>query len=188
MIPISSFIETVKKHFFFLIDEYDYSIKKIVDNRLVRYETKKVFVEISYESYSHEIDLSIGLLTYEFENERPFNLYEVKQLVLSENDSFPNYQVSTIVEMKKCLGEISSLFKKNCTQLLKGDIETFNNLAKKRSQNHVRLEDGWKRSSIKIAWEKKDYAKVIELLGSFENLSKAEQKKLDFARKRLGEG
>lgn len=188
MIQRSNFRQLAEKHFQFLVTKYDFSLVKSPNDNSVRYESAKIFVNLTYDIYTYELNLNIGLLTFDFEEERPFNLPEIAQLLQEESNNFKSsYQAVTIAEIDDSISNIAYMLNACGDSILDGNVDSLEKLAQIRQENFKDMKDSWNRGKLKKLWDKKDYSSVIELLESLSALSKSEQKKLDIAKKNIGQ-
>ena len=181
-------INLAEKELRFLVNELGYNIKVRMDDRLLRYESKKVYIQIMYDPYSFELGLKIGLIASKGEEERPFSLQEVMQLAHDTPQSLPDtYQATTIGDMKTTLIKFSDLLKRYGIKALQGEKSFFEALAKTRTRNFEELQNKWNRQHLEKAWKEKNYSKAIELLEQIDTRTKSEQKKLILAKKLISQ-
>lgn len=182
------FIEAVLSAFDFLTKEYGFHCVK-ADNTWVRYESKSVFVNIYHELASYELEVEIGLLD---ELEYSYSIGEIIELMAAQKETrYSFFQASTPERVKKYITELAKLVRKYATSALYGDTHYFKQLEKISLQIAEMVTKKYQLSSIRAeaikAWQEKNYTKLVKLYKLIkEDLTPAEAKKLEYAKKRLG--
>jgi len=178
-----NFRKLAKSYFSFLVKNYGYRI--IFDKDLeVRFEKNNVLLSIFYDSYTHEIGLTI------VNQLKPNDKYPLSTLLkfIDHNEQLI-FQASNDEVADRCLKGISLLVKSNLSGLLLGDQDSFIQLEKfyLRDNNTTTRKytiDPIKENALS-AWQKKDYVTVVRLYDSiYSDLSSVEKKRLAYSKKR----
>jgi hypothetical protein len=185
------FVEEVIAAFDFLTSEYGFRLVK-AEVTFVRYETPEVFVNIYHGRASYELGVEIGCFADTVDSaERHYSLVEIIELASAKAESgYTFYQASTPERVKTWVLRLAALVRKYADKALQGDALTFEQLREVRSRLSHEYLTAMKlrriREQVNKAWQAKDYAKVVELYEQVrDDLSPAEQKKLEYARKHL---
>lgn len=180
------FIRATEMAFRFLIDDYGFRLVSS-DSSVVRYESESVYVHVWFESYSFELYFALGLLA------NPNDSYSSTDLIdfASESDMPETscFQVTTSGGMVRLTQRLADFLVKNGESALQGNTAFYDRVAKVRKQksNTVTrsLELADARRDADAAWRKRDHPKVVDALEKVGNdLTPAEAKKLDYAKKR----
>lgn len=182
----------VRENFNFLIAEYGFSLIKESDCQ-VRFESDHVFVIVHYDAErSYELDVEIGQLKALFNNEeRPFNLGEVLRTErVFEGNKYRSFQACSSDILEKGVSKLALLLSLNAKDYLLNNKFSFKRLSDLRKSESDQYELEAKLANIrreaKLAWQKKDYYKVVSLYGAVESmLSSAEKKMLHIAKKNI---
>jgi hypothetical protein len=159
---------------------------------LVRYESKKTFVEVYHGHSSFEIGISVG------RRDRP-ERYGLDYVVswagkaAWEAEGFGRgvmFQVSSREGVDQIVPKVAGLLQKYGEPFLRGDPEFYDTLAKaneRASMEYTRrqmIEDT--RKDAEYAWAEKNYARVAELYQPLrEDLTIIEAKRLAYAEKQV---
>jgi len=143
----SSFKEIAVGAFGFLIKEFGFRLVKF-NNDLVRFETAKVFLNISLGRASRELKVEIGLLPNKYDKaQHKFSLSEIIELLGDRKESeFLYFQGVTREQLKKNLPLLAELVKKYAQDVLRGDYLTIQNLERLRSDGSWGLQEGIRQS------------------------------------------
>ena len=133
--------------FGFLIKENGFRLAKF-NNDLVRFETAKVFLNISLGRASRELKVDIGLLPNKYDKaQHKFSLTEIIELLGDRRESeFLYFQGVTKGQLEKNLPLLAELVKKYAQDVLKGDFLTIQNLERLRSDSSCGLQAGVRHS------------------------------------------
>ncbi|MGE5606899.1 MAG: hypothetical protein ACM3YE_14580 [Bacteroidota bacterium] len=136
----SDFKEIAAGAFGFLVKEYGFRLVKF-DNNTVRYQTAKVFVNISLGRASMEIKVDLGLLPNQYDEvQHKFSLTEIIELLVDQRDSeYLYFQGLNKEQLQKHLPQLAELVKKYAKDVLKGDYLIIQNLERLRSDTSVGL-------------------------------------------------
>jgi len=177
--------------FNFLTKEYGFRLVK-AEPTFVRYESPHVFVNVYHGRASYELGFEIGrLIDAAGQGEHPFSLAMVIELMGAQKETgYTLLQASSSESVKKQVPKLADLVKKYAAPALEGDSGTFKLLAETRSRMSDKLHKDMKlrdaREEADKAWRGKDYSKLASLYESIsEDLTAAESKKLDYAKKQL---
>ncbi|WP_353666536.1 hypothetical protein [Marinomonas sp. THO17] len=180
----------VRKSFNFLISEYGFSVVK-EDGFQVRFENDDVFLTVHYDANrSYELDVEIGQLKVLFNGEeRPFNLGEVLRTErAAEGRGYRALQASDSDALESCITKLAALVSLNAKDYLLDNKFSFKRLSNLReeecNQYELKMKLEGVRREAQMAWQDKDYAKVVSLYKPVESIiTEAEKKKLSFAEK-----
>lgn len=130
----SSFKEIAVGAFGFLIKEYGFRLVKF-NNNLVRFQSAKVFLNISLGKASKELKVEIGLLPNKYdESQHKFSLTEIIELLDDHRESaYLYFQGLNKEQLQKHLPLLAELTKKYAKDVLKGDYLIIQNLERLRS-------------------------------------------------------
>jgi hypothetical protein len=173
------FIAAVKARFSFL-SNYDFHLSEIKGST-IRFESPKVYVVLSYEWYTFEINISIGLAS----RRDSFTFSEITQAIM------PGYKYSTgkiasnHESIDAILGEIANFIQNHGRSVISGDINAFDALKKicLATQRKSELQHSLStiRKNAEKFWRQKDYEEVKKLYGSIKTgLTDVEQKRLKY--------
>lgn len=183
------FAEAVLSAFNFLTKEYGFHLVK-ADATFVRYESPHVFVNVYHGRASYELGFEIGrLIDMAGQGEHPFSLAMVIELMGAQIETgYTLLQASSPERVKKYVPKLADLVKKYAASALKNDSNTFKLLAETRSRMSDEIHKDMKlkdtREDAEKAWREKNYSKLASLYESIsEDLTPAESKKLDYAKK-----
>lgn len=129
--------------FGFLIKEFGFRLVKFT-NDMVRFETAKVFLNISLGRASRELKVEIGLLPNQYdEAQHKFSLNEIIELLGNRRESeYLYFQGLNREQLQKHLPQLAELVKKYAKDVLKGDYLIILNLERLRSDTAVGLSKG----------------------------------------------
>ena len=194
------FEETVLSAFAFLtVPPYGFKCEAS-EVTLVRYESANVFVNIYHGRSSYEIGCEIGLIPerdgiapgHESEGEDPeegFTIWEIARFEGAPGiDDRTFLQASTAERVEQLVPQLAQLVRTCASRALRGDLAYYTSLGQARTnwfENYMtdsRLERA--RADVARAWQTKNYAEVVRLFEPLtEELTPAESKKLEYARK-----
>lgn len=160
---------------------------------LVKYQSELVFINIRFDGErSYELACEIG------RNDDlrgtlkvPFNLGEIiRSKGHSEEDVRTFFQVTSSDSLKKFVKELAGHLKAYAQDLFTGSDASFNSVAdfrdKECKEYALETELRLMRNQLDIAWQNKDYKKVIDLLTPLKGeLEQSELKKLNYALKKV---
>jgi len=184
------FEETVLASFDFL-GSYGLKPKK-KEPTFVRYESKKVFLNVYHGRSSFEIGLELG------RRDRP-ERYGLGYIIASagkaawEAEGFGHgtmFQVSSREGVQQLVPKVAGLLKKYGEPFLRGDPEFYDELAKaneRASSEYTRRQLVERtRKDADTAWAGKQYARVVDLYQPLrEDLTEIETKRLAYAEKKV---
>ena len=145
----SSFVKAVSEPFHFLIRQYEF-MRTYQAEKLVIYESDKVFVKIGHDWKSFELSLSIGLLSSQVKT--GFGFEYVIQLSDSEQAKRFRYPIAfNDAQIKEGLLELATLLRQYGDAVLRGDPKAFERMlafseaywAKDPAERHRESEDSW---------------------------------------------
>jgi hypothetical protein len=155
----------------------------------LRYETDKVFVAITWDRRSGELNEFVGLRPHRGEQEVGISLSD---LLAMEGVNLPPFQVADEGRLAPFVEKLAEETKNFARPALAGDrmyfrrLRTFRNAAGRRYLQELTLKKV--RSEVTDAWRKRDYRTVVELYASIENdLTDSEKGKLSYARRQTAE-
>lgn len=130
--------------FSFLVKEYGFQLVKSEGNT-VRYQTAKVFFNISLGRASMELKVEIGLLPSQYDDtQHKFSLNEIIELLGDRKEiEYLYLQGITRKQLQKYLPLLAGLVKKYAKDVLKGDYLVIQNLERLRfdTSPYLRNED-----------------------------------------------
>ena len=181
------FREEVLSNFNFLITDYSFQCMK-TEVTFVRFESKKLFVNVYHGRTSYEFGFEIGKLDMPEREHSLSELMELEGVIANPGDGY--FQTSTKEGVQKCLPKLADLVKQYAKRLLAGDMSILEKLAivqQKRYDNYLKeMELSRILPEAEEAWREKRYKEYIELLEPIEKeLSLSKLKKLEYARKHL---
>ncbi len=134
------FKEIAVSAFDFLVKDYGFHLVKSHDNT-VRYQTAKVFLNISLGRASMELKVEIGLLPNQYdEAQHKFSLNEIIELLGDHKESEHLYfQGLNKEQLQKHLPLLAELVKKYAKDVIKGDYLIIQNLERLRSDTSIGL-------------------------------------------------
>jgi NADPH:quinone reductase-like Zn-dependent oxidoreductase len=177
-----------KVAFVFLEQELGFKLH-LVAQGLLRYETKDVFVVVSYDA-QRSLELSLSLGRKNATVERAFNFGEVLRSMKAPEDVASAYQVTSGEALNQFLNKLAENLQQYGVGLLQNDAAAFARLAQLRErecdQYAFDRDIRSARGEAETAWRKKDYSAVVKALKPFRaDLTAAEVGKLDFAEKQF---
>ncbi|MGH9874488.1 MAG: hypothetical protein ACRD9S_18695 [Pyrinomonadaceae bacterium] len=180
------FKEAVLSAFDFLTLEYEFRVTQ-TEPTFVRYESDRVFVNVYHGRTSYELGVKIGRLS-----DLPGREYSIEDLLDAlgkrEESGYAYASVRTPQLIVRFVPRLSAVIKEYASSALRGDSATFEQLAAVQQTKGDALTKEWElqdaRQEAETAWRQKDYAKLVQVLGSIEeDLTPAEAKKLQYAKK-----
>lgn len=188
--------ELVKMHFAFLVKDYELEFFKTqtVDDKyiVIKFFSKKVFVDFYYGAPSFQLDFCVGRLGIEDKpGKHGFTSFDL--LCLENEDRYKDYKLDSAHSYDNLrkgvpkLAETLRLYGKGC---LVGNTSTYEKLVfeRKKRINIWSKKQELKQAKILVseAWDSNDYEKVVKVFGPLADyLSPADMKRLEYARKRL---
>jgi hypothetical protein len=170
-----------------------YDLKPVEKNpTFVRYESRKVFVNIYHGRASYEVGIEVGL-------KAGTEKYGLDSVVFAagkevwETEGFGKgtmFQVSSREGVQRIVPGVAELLRKYGEPFLRGDLSFYKQLDKangRASAEHTRQQLIRRiREQAEAAWSGKSFARVIELYQSIHSeLTMIERKRLAFARKQI---
>ena len=184
------FAESVNSEFSFLFGCYNMKCV-ISETTLVRYESSRVFIEIFHEPNSYELGIEIGQLNVSNKHNLSYGLEDVLEAVLGPKHNITTfYQSSNSEGVKQSVNDFAQTVKQYYRPFLTGDEDSFKKLEGVSIRRSEQLMKDRKlkrvREKATRAWENGDYKELVKLYESIKlDLTKAESKKLEYARKKL---
>jgi len=182
---ILHFSDEVNSHFLFL---QTIGLRLVLSEAdCVRFESSNLAVNIFYERQSYEISLAI-------ENKvggDSYSLSELLRLVHHKRaDNYRDYATHTKEGVVEGVKQLADLFRECVSTGIFSESELFSRLKQQREEiaRNYALETQLvqARRKSEVAWRKKDYAVVVEVLKPFRAaLTPAEVGKLEFAEKTI---
>ena len=154
---------------------------------LLRYETKNVFVVVSYDAQrSFELSLNLGQKTGAVE--RSFNFGEVLRSVEAPKNVASAYQVTSDEALNEFLNKLAKNLQQYGMSFLQNSPAAFVRISQLREREceQYALDRDLRKARVEAetAWQKKDYPVVVKALKPFRAaLTATEVEKLDFAQK-----
>lgn len=185
------FKEEVLSAFNFLTKEHGFHCVK-AEITFVRYESQSVFINIYHGRGSFEIGFEIGQLDVSPKYpEVKYTLGDLLDLVgVREKEEYTFFQASTKERIKIWVPKLAELVRKYGGSILKGVPDIFGRLKEIQTRNsemylkEIRISRI--RKKAEEVWHSKDYKTLVKLYESIrEDLTPAEAKKLEYARRRL---
>ena len=191
----AQFEDEVKRNFYFLEQQYEFrltQINKMGYSKTIRYESRYVYVNLSYGPPEYEPTMSFGRIgiddalgAYSFEQGDLIQLKNCENW--KWNPAYPNHLIGLISEYSRLLKECGATF-------LTGDQTLFEEMKAKRDSSVKAWHEQEKainiRNDAESAWSRKDYVTVVNLYETIKDiLTETENKKLIYAKKqsrRLG--
>lgn len=184
------FKEEALHAFDFLTKEYDFICVR-TEITFIRYESQNVFVHIFHGRGSYEIGVEIGLLAICPSDEVYFTLADILHaLGIPE---LPGYFAVDREQVQRRVRQVAELIREHMQLILHGDPSIFEHLRQSRAEwsdnysKQIALRQV--RENADRAWRARDYDQMITLYGSINmsELTRSEARKLDYARKKLGQ-
>lgn len=178
----------VRRHFAYLTD---LGFKCVhTEPTLLRYESDQIAVNVYHGRKSCELGVEIGLLVEGDGKEYPLASL-IRLSDPEEADMYRSVVALTRESVLKGVARISEAFKKHGWGALRGDRAVFAKLVEQRREiAHSRATDmkvNHVRPRAAEAFRTKDFGLAIQLFQSIrDELSEAELKKLEYARKQAG--
>jgi hypothetical protein len=180
------FVSATKKAFLFLTEEYGMRCVKS-NAEFVSYKSDKVFLRIWHEPLSYELYVRIGLVSRN--KETSYGLEDVLEMVLGIDHNVTTfYQASTLNKVENSVSDMANVVKKYYQPFLRGQRESFALLATVATARAEKITKNLMlqqmREKASLAWQKKNYSKVIEIYGPYRSeLTSSEVKKLEYSLK-----
>lgn len=185
------FKEKVLSEFEFLVRNYGYSCVQ-ANPTFVRFESKKVFVNVYHGRSSYILGFEIGLLGDKIHGQELKitldSILRAKDVSLGTKSII--LQASTEPSLNKCVKQLAGVIRENITEELLGKDDALTELftvQERISDNYLRDMDlGYLRNKVASAWAKKDFQEVIDLYQLMINdLNPLEIKRLEYAKKKV---
>ncbi|MGI8494620.1 MAG: phosphoribosylanthranilate isomerase [Pyrinomonadaceae bacterium] len=190
-VKLITFEILVKKYFHFLETDFGFKLTNAETNynsSSVRYESNKVFVKPWYFLPQYDYGVSFGLINDEnwFSLESLFSL----DFGFSKPIEFTFNKLSEIETIEKIVVGFAQLLLENSKEVLTGNEKIYKQIQENeevQSRSYTEnLEIDYSRKQAEIAWQKRNYAKVVKNYQKIlESLSPAEIKKLKYSEKFL---
>ena len=174
--------EAVRPAFNFI--EEDYGFLKMLENKdLVRFESRKLFLEIRHQkSRSYGVGIRLGRLA------KQDQYFSLKALIAGLAPSFvgpTDFQASTQQAMLASVSKIASTLKAYCGPALAGEAEALEQVEQAQRLESERLllqfEHGAVVSKADRAWEAKNFPRALELYEQTEQaLDKTRRRRLQY--------
>jgi hypothetical protein len=182
-----TFVEAARDAFLFLEETGFRCVRR--ESSLLRYEADRVFVTVTWDPYSGEINVFIGLRPKTGEPEDGFSLSDLLDMeavnVPERKTPFQVAEEKEVYPFLKKLAEDTRVYGKPA---LTGDrmffrrLKNFRNVVARTSRRETEVRRA--RSAAENAWQKREFEKVVDLYTSIQNeLSGAERSKLEYAKK-----
>lgn len=185
------FAEAALSAFSFLSSQYDFHLVK-VEPTFVRYESPILFVNIYHGRGSFELGFEIGLLEKDSaQKESAFSLGDVLDLLeIREETGYTFLQASTVERVKTLVPTLATLVQNYADPVLRSEAGVFDRLTYLQSKKSDELLKEWSlrevREKAAKAWQERNYSELASLYESIsEDLTAAESKKLEYAKKQL---
>src|SRR3954453_4678795 len=166
--------------FQFLESEFNF-VPTLVTPQTVRYESARVFVRVDF-SYGYEVEVSVGRLQA---RSIAHGLRWVAAAVGKTAE--PLLQASTVDRLRDILRRSAELLRETGTQVLSGDENAFNAVARLQRQDADRVTreqlSKQARRGLEKAWSTGDFASVVEILEEMPALGPLDKERLQYARK-----
>jgi hypothetical protein len=184
------FVAAVREEFGFLVD---YGFQEIRSSPYaVDFESELVRLRVVHERLSYELSANFARRSepQELSSSVSYSSY-LKLVDPSAGESYRDYAATTPDAVRrgvaKLAGEVHS-----ATPLLRGDDDTYDELAHLRMQVEERIASGSRRNAYgkqaEAAWESKDWPEVVAAYSRYENdLNAAERRRLELARRRAAD-
>ncbi len=183
------FEKKAKTYFRFLIDDYHFRLSKVEQTgfvKIIRFESKGIFVNLYYGPPAYEVEIGFGRIG--IDDAPDGHSFALGDLVLL--DTCSGWKES-FQDEDRLTGQImfcSHVIRKCGSACLRGEQAVFEKMNAQRDaallkwQQEVRMTQ--MRRELDTAWKQKNYGRVIMLLSASEEmLTKAERKKLEYAKK-----
>ena len=190
------FEDGVKRHFYFLEQQYGFrlsQIKQVGYAKAIRYESKSVYVTLSYGPPAYEPAISFGRMGID---DVP-GAYSFDQGDLVMLNSSAGWKWDPVDPNKSVLVELISglaqVVRECGAACLTGDQATFEEMKARRDSAvkvwHEQEKAYGIRKEAESAWSRRDYGTVVSLYETITSmLTESENKKLDYAKKQLFKG
>ena len=158
---------------------------------LVRFESRRAYVNVYHGRQSFEVGLEIGSLVAGAD-ETSYSMSEIIRLVdAGEADGYRNYVAHSPERVAEGVQRLAMLFSRYVNAGALGDTVLFERLREGRElwsreyATDVNLTHA--RQKLGVLWHAKDYPKVVELLSPLRDaLTPTEVHKLEYAEKHVG--
>lgn len=180
------FEEAVLTEFAFLCTEYGFR-RANASPSSVQFEGNDVVVNVVQDRSSFEINATVKRK----QTGEHFSVWEIARLAGAPDVEERTFlQASTSDRVERLVPVLADTLRRYGALALRGDEAFYSRLRDLQSNESARFlavgRLAWVREQVRTAWKKQDYGKVVELLDSVrEHLSKADTKKLVYARKKL---
>ena len=143
----------------------------------VRYQSSISWLEIWYDRFS--LYVNIGLMNSDLKE----SLWAIKLFKTGEAKSV-SYMASTEEALERGLYRLANYVKLYCDEALTGNIDFYKKVRQELDTANAKAELQSRIHDIemhaKVAWENKDYAKVVELYDPLrQHLTQAQEKRLN---------
>lgn len=190
MNPQQSLESIVRDTFALIIERYGYEVVEATDCN-VRLDAACASVIVRYDCRrSFEVGIDFSELESGVMKRRiPFSIGEVfREFSVPNAKKLDFMQSSDLSLVRKFLATAAENLDRYCSSILRGDSAAFASVNNRRSRESLAYTQQVQIQAIRkradSAWREKRYQEFAELLGQFyTSLSKAEQKKVDYAMK-----
>jgi hypothetical protein len=183
------FAEAVQDNFSFL---HAHGFRRVrSDPTFTRFESKRIYVNVYHGRQSFEIGLEVAPVEGG-PDEACFSMSEIVRLTEPERAAeYRNYAAQTTKSVAEGVQELAARFHRYIDAGVLDDPRLFQRLKESRlawSRDYAKEVDLTQaRRNLAAAWHAKNYVKVVEVLEPFRaDLTSAELKKLEYAKKELG--
>lgn len=186
----------VENNFSFLVEDYGFKLsdieKKGNEHIVIKYVSRKVFINFYYGPPGFELDFYIGRLGVEDQLDR-HSFTSGDLLYLGSYEKWTDYKVysgCSYDNLRTCLPKLAGLLKECGDDCLKGKFFVYEKILFEQTKDLNRWYKNQELAQAKKvaheAWSNKDYAEFVKLLEPFTSrLTLSENKKLEYARKHL---
>ena len=184
-----TFREIVETNFQFLESRHNYRVVERSPASLA-YESAKCILTMFYDhKRSYEVFCGLGLKSYADNPLYTFDEMMASQEVPTEEWT-TGYAALNRVELERRVSQMARILENYLTPLLEGNATAWERLFKYRETACISYAESNDISRVKnaasLAWEKRNYKKVVELLGAYRNkLEGSDLAKLNYAEKRI---
>lgn len=155
------------------------------ESTLVRFESKRIFVNIYHGRSSHVIGVELGRI----QQGDMYSLHELLAAVSPADVDQARFQASNLGELERCLSRVAVTIKEKCHALLVSDEAAFVELnsvvAPMRQTATMHAQFGAILTRADRAWEEKEWPAALSLYERAEaGLSDSQRRRLEYLRKR----
>jgi hypothetical protein len=182
------FQDTVREYFAFIENQYGFRCVSS-DLYCVKYTSDKAYLHVYHERISFELYFVVGMLPESCNN--PLKA-DTRDFIAMDNDTERSllYQASKKEGVRAAVEELAELAGTHAVDALSGSPQFYEDIANSRTKRQEiamrlhQLETADQKAGI--AWDNRDYKRVVELYTPYEpHLRPVQIKKLNIARKKL---